>query len=130
MGARAPLRGSAIVPRRSAPDPLDDNEDLYMFQLVIQFASSDPNDLDRVVQTEDQLRAVDGLAESVDGHDVGQGEMNLFLITSTPEATFRTCLPILQASGLRLLGAAFRDEDGDSHSRIWPRGSTDPFEIA
>ena len=37
MGARGPLRGSAIVPRRSAPDPLYGTAPIVMTRTVTEF---------------------------------------------------------------------------------------------
>ncbi len=127
--AASGFAGSAVVARRSAPDPLDVKGGTWVFQLVLQFARSSPQDFDGLVALEDELLELESLADAVDGHDIGGSEMNLFLVTATPQPTFSACLPLVEASGLGFRGAGFRPKDGESFERIWPLGSRDPFNV-
>jgi len=54
-------------------------------QLVIRFAACSLDDFDRLVALEERL--IEKLKDDhdVDGHDFGQGEFNIFVLTQNPE---------------------------------------------
>ena len=58
------------------------------FQLVLQFNSDSLSDYDAMVTLEDELIQELGDAADVDGHDIGSGQTNIFIVTSDPESTF------------------------------------------
>lgn len=104
---------------------------MMRYVLVLQFPAYDIQDYDRLIQMEDALiKDLRGLAE-VDGHDSGSGEMNIFVFTNEPEATFEKAKIIVKAAGLlSTLSAAYRLIEEDKYTRLWPIGSIQPFGVA
>ncbi|SPE56390.1 conserved hypothetical protein [Verrucomicrobia bacterium] len=101
------------------------------YQLVLQFRGDSLADYDAMVALEDELRLELGDTAHVDGHDVGSGETNIFIITADPVRTFRQSKVVLERE--RCLGAvtaAYRRVDGEDYFAIWPGGSAKGFKIA
>jgi hypothetical protein len=99
------------------------------YQLVLQFAADTIADYDALVTMEHQV--IDALGDgSVDGHDLGSGEANIFIHTCDPEDTFRQITPLLTRSG-RMLGvtAAYRRTDEDEYRILWPKNSSRHFSV-
>ena len=74
----------------------------------------------------------DGLGESanVDGHDMGAGQANIFIITPDPEAAFRRILPVLQSAGRSEHStAAYRETTGGHYRVLWPKNFTGDFTV-
>ena len=91
------------------------------YQLVLQFKSDSLSDLDSIVAIEDQLIAELADSEEVDGHDMGSGEANIFLITSDPTETFQRAKAILDRLGTTpLFAAAYRPVESDNFYVLWP----------
>lgn len=96
-------------------------------QLVLQWPAS--------VMTYDDVVAVEEfLSENldhgdIDGHDAGQGEVNIFIHTDNPQRTFVAVKELLGDreawDGLRI---AHRPIDGDAYTVVWPQGLT-KFEV-
>jgi len=100
------------------------------YQLVLQFRGNSLADYDAMVALEDEL--IEELADAdVDGHDVGSGEVNIFIFTSDPARTFRQARPVLERrQSLQSVTAAYREADGEEYTVIWPEGSTAEFRVA
>jgi hypothetical protein len=94
------------------------------YQLVLQWAVPFPiENLDDLVALEDLL--IEELADGgeVDGHDVGSGEVNIFIHTDSPMETFNVLQPILKSRTLlHHTRAAYRDLDEDQYTVLWPVG--------
>jgi len=92
------------------------------YQLVLQWPSSLMKDLDQVIEVEAFLETIVADEGDVDGHDIGSGEVNIFVHTDTPESLFARLAPAL-ASLNRLSGArvAYRDLSGDKYKVLWPK---------
>jgi hypothetical protein len=100
------------------------------YQLVIQFARDTPLTFDKVVEVEDRLMEALGDAGEVDGHDIGSGEANIFVLTAQPEAAFLRAKTTLQDMGLiNQVSAAYRFVASDTFTRIWPADSHSPFVV-
>lgn len=101
------------------------------YQLVLQFRGNDLPDFDALVNLEDELqRLVESIAD-VDGHDMGSGEMNIFVLTADPVATFEQAKPLLSsASLLNKVGVAYREMSCDAFTVIWPESSMEAFVVA
>jgi len=101
------------------------------YQLVLQFKGNTIPDFDSLVTLEDNLqRIVEPIAE-VDGHDIGSGEINIFILTADPVATFERAKPFLSdASLLHNVDSAYRDLRSDKYIVVWPESSTEAFKIA
>ena len=98
-----------------------------MFQLVLQFAPWDSERFDDLIALEERLIAAVGRRASVDGHDAGSGEGNIFLLTDYPTEVLRDCIPVVQQSALRGFTAGYRRLDADDYQRVWPQGDRSPF---
>ncbi len=100
------------------------------YQLVLQFRGDSLADYDAMVALENELIAQLGDTADVDGHDVGSGEVNIFIITTDPARTFRQSRAVLERN--RRLGAvtaAYRPVDGEEYTVIWPEGSAKEFSV-
>ncbi len=101
------------------------------YQLVLQFRGDSLADYDQMIAVEDRLIEALGDSAAVDGHDVGIGEANIFILTTDPAATFRKAQPVLRSMRqLEGVSAAFRDAMGDKLTVIWPEGATQEFRVA
>ena len=101
------------------------------YQLVLQFRGDSLSDYDAMLALEDELITELGDSADVDGHDAGSGEMNIFILTDDPVATFRRSLPVLERTqALPKATAAYRLVNGDKYTVVWPEGSTDGFKVA
>ena len=101
------------------------------YQLVLQFRSDSFDDFDTMVVLEGELIEALSDAAKVDGHDVGSGETNIFILTSDPEATFSLAKPVFgRTIHLPAVTAAYREADGNRYTVIWPKGSHEKFTVA
>jgi hypothetical protein len=91
------------------------------YQLVLQWPASASADFDALIALEDLLRQ-NLLDESrVDGHDLGSGEMNIFVLTDGPQSAFDSARRTLQVHALwPQMGAAYREIDGEAYTILWP----------
>lgn len=99
--------------------------------LVLQWPVTIEADFEALIAMEDLLEA--GLPEaqgSVDGHDVGAGEMNIFVHSDRPVEAFRYVMSLLATdpnwAGVR---AAYRPIDGDGYVVVWPQ-TLDVFSVS
>jgi hypothetical protein len=100
------------------------------YQLVLQFAADTLADYDALVAMEHQLMEVLG-ENVVDGHDMGSGEANIFILTSDPQNTFRQLAPVLVRAGrMSAVTAAYRRIDENSYHILWPENSSREFSVA
>jgi hypothetical protein len=98
---------------------------------VLQFQGDELEDLDAVVTLENQLIGQLTDAAIVDGHDIGSGETNIFIITTDVEATFQLIKPVLEhADLLRVVVVASRPIGDEEYHVIWPCGFSRGFQVA
>ena len=94
--------------------------------LVLQWLGSSEADFEELVKMEDELERSLSEYASVDGHDFGSGEMNIFIETDQPERAFAEVEVILSHwprwADVR---AAHREGTGDTYTVLWPLGQTD-----
>jgi len=101
------------------------------YQLVLQFKANAIPDFDALVALEDKLQAIVAPLAEVDGHDIGSGEINIFVHTTDPFATFDRVKPLLSdASLLHQVRGAYRALRADEYIVVWPENSTERFTIA
>jgi hypothetical protein len=87
---------------------------------VLQFRSASSADFDELIALEDRLR--EALGGTVDGHDLGEDECNIFILTDDPGVTLRSVLPACHSSKLFPgMKAKFRAWDEDFHAPLWPQ---------
>lgn len=98
-----------------------------MYQLVIQFplaqAMPFPDEFETLTALEAQFREFDGDGFEVRGHDMGSGELNIFIRTSHPRVAFETVEPYLPDD--RLWRAGFRSLESDLYHPLAPAGLGD-----
>ena len=101
------------------------------YQLVLQVDGESPADFDAMVNLEHELTfELKDIAE-VDGHDMGCGEINIFIMTSNPVAAFKKAKSVLDRHGLLAeVKSAFRLLSEDDYTTIWPENSTEKFSVA
>lgn len=91
------------------------------YQLVLQFKGESLGDYDAMISVEDQLIGELASGAEVDGHDMGLGQTNIFIITSHPQATFEQAKTVLQRTQLLdSVSAAYRPIRGGAFTVIWP----------
>jgi hypothetical protein len=91
------------------------------FVLVLQWPSSSGADFDDLVAMEDQLKSAPRPYGSVDGHDFGSGEMNIFVETDAPNEAFaKASVALGDTPRWSEVRAAYRAESGDAHEILWP----------
>jgi hypothetical protein len=102
------------------------------YQLVIQFPLDD-DDLSRfnaVLQFEDELEAWLESDSILDGNDFGQGELNIFVVTDSPDRTLERIQMLLQNNrALANYRAGYRKIGDDNYVAVWPIGLSH-FEVA
>jgi len=96
------------------------------YQLVLQFAADSTEDFDRLVTLEDRLiQEMDDIA-TVDGHDFGSGEFNIFLLTDDPTTVFGKAHGIVINQGVHnAMRSAYREMDGEDYVVLWPSSLTE-----
>ena len=100
------------------------------YQLVLQFRGDDCLDFDAMVSLEDEIQQIVEPIAEVDGHDVGSGETNIFILTADPVATFERAAPLLSnASLLDKVRVAYRELRFDDFTVLWPTSSTETFTV-
>jgi len=100
------------------------------YQLVLQFPSASEADYDRLLSMEQAIENGLGELGIVDGHDIGSGEMNIFIHTDKPVLAFERAKHLLGAKDdLRELKAGYRDFDEDEYTAIYPKG-LDHFSVS
>ena len=95
------------------------------FQLVLQLSRKLIPDFDSLIELEEEIERLLGDAADVDGHDIGSGEANIFILTSEPEHCFKQLTSLLEGKGVLSIGfrAAFRSVSDDVYTVLWPEGS-------
>ena len=100
------------------------------YQLVLQIKPATSDDFNRLVSWEIALTEYLATSAEVDGHDLGAGEFNIFILTDDPSATFRSIQDLTVTRSLMpSMVAAFRPIDDDGYVVLWPNDAT-KFNIA
>jgi hypothetical protein len=100
------------------------------YLLVIQFDGASAENFDRLIVLEEELGLLLGASATVDGHDFGLGEMNIFIFTEQPTRTFEKIHALLlDRDPSHSMRAAYRDVSEDGFVILWPVGR-EVFEVA
>lgn len=90
-------------------------------ELVLQFPASSIKDYDAMIELEDRITAGLGKLGDVDGHDMGAGEMNIFIRTDHPKIVFDKVVSLLGTQDfMPELRAAYRNVGGDDFVILYP----------
>ncbi len=101
------------------------------YQLVLQVRGESLSDFDAMMDLEQELASELVDIAEVDGHDMGCGEINIFMLTSAPRIVFEKSKPFLiKRKLLSHVKAGFRMVSEDIYIRIWPENSADEFLVA
>ncbi|MBX9684009.1 MAG: hypothetical protein K2X41_09500 [Hyphomicrobium sp.] len=103
-------------------------------QLVLQFQGDDAATLEKVIELEDQLiEALDGsTAAEVDGHEPGDGVINLVLLAKNAAKVWEKIEPMIEEAAsddLEISAVAFRPLNGDEFTVLWPTDFEGEFEM-
>jgi hypothetical protein len=100
------------------------------FQLVIKFWRKSLADETFLPAIQGELKDVLGDAAQLDGYDVSDNEINLFVLTSDPRHSFRRIKSVLERRGIiQGVSAASRLVGGAHFTSIWPLRSTRKFRL-
>jgi hypothetical protein len=90
--------------------------------LVLQWPGDSKADFDALISMEEQVGAALGRYASVDGHDFGSGEMNIFIETDRPAEAFADAASALRGDprwgDLRV---AYRETESSHYEVLWPK---------
>lgn len=93
------------------------------FIVVLQLPSDRMSDFDSMIAAEELLLAGLSPNHEVDGHDVGSGEVNVFIRTDDPLDAAEQVHRALSESPIReRLRIAYREEQGENYEVLWPPG--------
>jgi hypothetical protein len=96
------------------------------YQLVLQFEAVSIEEFDRLVALEDRLLGELSDLATVDGHDFGLGQFNIFVLTDVPAASFRKAQEIIASLGIpNVMRSAYRELDGENYVILWPSSLTE-----
>ena len=87
-----------------------------------------PSVFERVIALETKLEEELETGE-VDGNEVGQGAVNIFIITKEPKRCFEEAMRIVAGADPAPRAAAFRDLEEEDYVRLWPQGDSAPSEL-
>ncbi|MCC5792420.1 MAG: hypothetical protein JJT82_07430 [Legionellaceae bacterium] len=95
---------------------------IIKYQLVIQFPEELFEEIDEIADLEDRLDESLFDAE-VDGHDIGSGEINLFIHTHHAVTTYEIVKNILEAESINLkyVNIAYREIGSKPYIALWPK---------
>jgi hypothetical protein len=103
-------------------------------QLVLQFQGDDDDTLDKVIDLEDRLIEALGASTTaeVDGHETGDGVINLILLARNATKVWEKIEPIVEGASdeLDINAVAFRALNGDDFTVLWPVDYEGEFELA
>ena len=93
------------------------------YQLILQFAAESVGDFDRLVNLEKKLMQELASVGEVDGHDLGQSEFNIFVLTDEPAPTFEKARRCIEKQASQFdWRAAYRELTSDAYVILWPPG--------
>src|SRR5688572_19634226 len=93
------------------------------YQLVLQLPASSIKDYDAMIELEETILRRLGNIGTVDGHDAGSGEMNIFILTDQPKLAFEHVKQVLGTKDfMPELKAAYREIGGDEFTILHPTG--------
>jgi hypothetical protein len=101
------------------------------YQLVLQWpCQPGAADYDQLVSMEEAIAECLSSESEVDGHDIGSGEMNIFVLTDEPILSFERIKEVLgKYHAWTDVRIAYREASGDMYTILWPAHLTE-FRVA
>jgi hypothetical protein len=100
------------------------------YQLIIKLWRKSLEDEAFLQTVEDELKQALGATVELEGYDVSQKEINLFMLTAEPRQTFRKAKDVFERLGVeRGLSAAFRLVGGAQFTSVWPLRNARKFTL-
>ena len=99
------------------------------YHLVLQFEANTMDDFDQLVILEDKLIEELGSVATVDGHDFGSGEFNIFVLTDEPPTAFSAAHRVVINHGVQNVMRAYRELVAHDYVILWPPSLTE-FTVA
>jgi hypothetical protein len=100
------------------------------YQLVLQVLNVASGDFERLLRWEKSVAECLPQSATVDGHDLGLSEFNIFIDTDNPEATFRAVLSCKENAAVNWpTTAAYRLAGSEDYIVVWPPGRKE-FNVA
>jgi hypothetical protein len=99
------------------------------YQLVLQFKTTDPEEIDWLLTIQEDLHSMFGDRHLVDGNDIGQGKLNIIIHTNYPLDAFEESKEAFDGSDLEKMIAAYRKMNDDEYKVIWPCCFKNNFEL-
>jgi hypothetical protein len=91
------------------------------YELVIKFWRKSLENETFLPAIQDELKSVLGDAATLDGYDVSDREINLFVVTPDPKHSFRRIKTVLESRAtMQGVSAAYRLIGGAQFTSIWP----------
>lgn len=88
--------------------------------LVLQWRGDLQPTYDELIAIEGALIDLLGDSGDVDGHDVGNDESNIFIVTDSPERCLRASLLTIASPHRESVAAGVRPQDGECYAAVWP----------
>jgi hypothetical protein len=96
------------------------------YQLVLQFTADTIAEFDQLVALEQRLIDALEYGAIIDGHDFGQSEFNIFILTDKPAMVFDNAHRIIRDQKLQQgMRAAYRKPTAETYMILWPPTLTD-----
>ena len=100
------------------------------YQLVIKLWRDSLADETFLASAESEMKAALGEAVELEGYDTSPKEINFFMLTADPRASFRRAKDVLERLGVSAgVSAAYRLNGGAQFTSIWPLRSTRKFRL-
>jgi len=104
------------------------------YQLILQFQGDDEDTLEKVIELEDRLIDVlnGSTAAEVDGHEPGDGVINLVLLAKNATKVWEKIEPIVEGASdeLDINAVAFRQLNAEDFTVLWPVDYEGEFQLA
>ena len=100
------------------------------YQLVIKFWRQSLEEESFLATVQEELKSVLGDAATLDGYDVSDKEINLFVVTPDPKQSFRRIKRVLESRAtMQGVSAAYRLIGGAQFTSIWPARAVRKFTL-
>lgn len=90
------------------------------YQLVLQFPA-DIMSYEDIIKIEGSMITVLQDKANIDGHDIGVGEVNFFVLTDDPKGVFKIIIGLLNKETRKCLKAAYRKTGSEEYVILWPK---------